>query len=72
MLFRSFDTKENFLNLWVIYLATSVGSSASAKSEGTTGQDKNEGCYGQKRWFKMEIVIRGALTWCFIHSHLFI
>ncbi|KAL0006578.1 hypothetical protein SO802_008080 [Lithocarpus litseifolius] len=48
---------ENFLNLWIIYLATGVGSSASAKSEGTIDQDKNEGCYGQKRWFGMEIVI---------------
>ncbi|KAK4591614.1 hypothetical protein RGQ29_016157 [Quercus rubra] len=48
------------------------GSSASAKSEGTSGQDKNEGCYGQKRWFGMEIVIGGVLTWCFISSHLFI
>ncbi|KAF3954168.1 hypothetical protein CMV_020451 [Castanea mollissima] len=36
-----------------------VGSSASAKSEGTIGQDKNEGCYGQKRWLRMEIVIAG-------------
>ncbi|KAK4591640.1 hypothetical protein RGQ29_016180 [Quercus rubra] len=43
-----------------------------AKSEGTSGQDKNEGCYGPKRWFGMEIVIGRALTWCFISSHLFI
>ncbi|KAK4591636.1 hypothetical protein RGQ29_016176 [Quercus rubra] len=49
-----------------------VGSSASAKSEGTTCQDKNEGCYGQKRWFRMETVICRALTWCFISSHLLI
>ncbi|KAM4073137.1 hypothetical protein ACB094_11G194900 [Castanea mollissima] len=48
------------------------GSSTGAKSEGATGQDKNEGCYGPKRWFEMEIGISGALTWCFITSHLFI
>ncbi|KAM3734201.1 hypothetical protein ACB098_11G196400 [Castanea mollissima] len=44
----------------------------SAKSEGTIGQDKNEGYYDQMREFGMEIVIGGALTWCFIGSHLFI
>ena len=44
----------------------------SAKSEGTSGQDKNEGSYGPKRWFGMEFVIGGALTWYFINSHLFI
>ncbi|KAL4601461.1 hypothetical protein ACB092_11G275200 [Castanea dentata] len=49
-----------------------VGSSTSAKSEGSIGQDKNEGCYGQKREFGMEIVIGGALTWYIIGSHLFI
>ncbi|KAK7827291.1 protein yls3 [Quercus suber] len=35
---------ENYLNLWVISLAICGGSSTSAKSEGTSGQDKNESC----------------------------
>uniref|UniRef100_A0A2N9HEA3 Bifunctional inhibitor/plant lipid transfer protein/seed storage helical domain-containing protein n=1 Tax=Fagus sylvatica TaxID=28930 RepID=A0A2N9HEA3_FAGSY len=48
------------------------GNSTSAKREGTSGQDKNDGCYSRKRWFGMEILIGGALTWCFISSHLFI
>ena len=69
---NSFDIVESKLNLWVISLATSIRSSTCAKSEGTSGQDKNEGCYGPKRWFGMEIVIGRALTWCFISSHLFI
>ena len=40
----SFDIVENYLNLWVISLAIGGGSSTSAKSEGTSGQDKNESC----------------------------
>ena len=62
----------NYINLWVISLVTVGGNSTSAKSEGTNGQDKNDGCYSRKRWFGMEIFIGGALTWCFISSHLFI
>ena len=42
----------------------------SAKSERTSAQDKNESCYGSKRWFGMEIFIGRALTWYFINSHL--
>ena len=67
-----FDIVENYLNLWTISLASGGGSSTNAKSEGTSGLYKNEGCYGPKRWFGMEFVIGRALTWCFINSHLFI
>ena len=67
-----FEIVENYLNLWTISLTSGGGSSTYAKSEGTSGLDKNEDCYGPKRWFGMEIVIGGAFTWCFISSHLFI
>ena len=46
-------------------MATGVGSSASAKSEGTNGLDKNEVCYDQKRWFGMETIIGRALNMVF-------
>ena len=44
-----FNIVENYLYLWTISLASGGGSSTNAKSEETSGLDKNEGCYGPKR-----------------------
>lgn len=48
------------------------GGSTSGRSEGTSGQGKNYGCFSGKRWFGMEIAAGGIFIWCIINSHLFI